>query len=470
MGVESQQPGLRSIFNVPRKLPRPVVRHSRRPEAAERGAPVAQKPKAGPRKVGAPATHDRPGKPSGDRNLAFPHRTFLEESVRIREASAMPDSSNPIDPFREARQKDGVLTCPFQGEALPMILRHSDVRAAAKDWQTFSSDAPFRVPIPSEEEVRTMRQLPIETNPPEHTEYRKIVEPFFQRSKTPGVIAQVEALIDAKLSAALNGESIEIVNDFALPIQSHALTYLLNVPETEAETYISWGIHVFKVDGVLAKTGSVLEEYLRAQFDKAEVNPGEDFFSALTKAEFRGRKLTREEMMGFGNLTFAGGRDTIIHSISSIIGYFGENPEALEFLREDPKRIVHAGEEFFRVFMPLTHIGRVCPAETDVLGVKVPPDGRVSLGWASANFDEAVFDKPEEIQLDRKPNPHISFGFGAHLCLGAPHARMIVRTLLQALVDRVDKIDIVGAKRHVEHEARYDRPNGYDSLTVKLGA
>ena len=77
--------------------------------------------------------------------------------------------SQTHDPFREARQKDGVLKCPFQGEMVPMILRHEDVRKAAKDWKTFSSDAPFRVPIPSEEAVRTMRQLPIETNPPEHT-------------------------------------------------------------------------------------------------------------------------------------------------------------------------------------------------------------------------------------------------------------------------------------------------------------
>ena len=76
-----------------------------------------------------------------------------------------------------------------------MILRHADVRAAARDWETYSSDAPFRVPIPSEEEFRTMRQLPIETNPPEHTEYRSIVEPFFQRSKSPEVVSQVEALI-----------------------------------------------------------------------------------------------------------------------------------------------------------------------------------------------------------------------------------------------------------------------------------
>ena len=380
----------------------------------------------------------------------------------------MADSSNLRDPFREARLKDGVLKCPFQGETLPMILRHADVREAAKDWKTFSSDAPFRVPIPSEEAVRSMRQLPIETNPPEHTEYRAIVEPFFQRAKQSEVIAKVEALIAELLAQALASESIEVVNDFALPVQSRALTYLLNMPEAEADTWIGWGVHVFKVTGGEFKKGNVLEDYLHAQLDRAEASPGEDLFSALVKARYRGRPLTREEMMGFGNLTFAGGRDTIIHSISNIMAYLGQNPAAFEYLRADPKRLVHAGEEFFRVFMPLTHIGRVCPVETDVHGVKVPPGGRVSLGWASANFDETVFDSPEEIRLDRKPNPHISFGFGTHLCLGAPHARLIVRSLLESLTERVAKIEVLVAKPHIEHEAEYERANGYDSLTVKL--
>ena len=349
-----------------------------------------------------------------------------------------------------------------------MILRHEDVRNAAKDWKTFSSDAPFRVPIPSEEEVRSMRQLPIETNPPEHTEYRAIVEPFFQRAKQPDVIAKVESLIAEKILAALGREAVEVVNEFALPVQSRALTYLLNMPESAADMWIGWGMHVFKVTGGTFKKGTTLEDYLHAQFDRAEANPGEDFFSALTKATYRGRLLTREEMMGFGNLTFAGGRDTIIHSISAIFAYFGENPDALEFLREDPKRIVHASEEFFRVFMPLTHIGRVCPVETDVHGATVPADGRVSLCWASANFDETVFDAPEEVRLDRKPNPHISFGFGAHLCLGAPHARLIVRSLLHALVDRVGRIAILDAKEHIEREASYERANGYEALTIAL--
>jgi cytochrome P450 len=376
--------------------------------------------------------------------------------------------NNPRDPFQAPRTETGVLKCPFHGETIPMILRHEDVRKAAKDWKIFSSDAPFRVPIPSEEGVRTMRQLPIETDPPDHTEYREIVEPFFKRAKDPAVIAQVEALIDGLLTAALARESIEVVREFALPLQSHALTYLLNVPEAEAKTWISWGIHVFHHGGDGKKKGAALEEYLHAQFDRAAAHPGDDFFSALVRAKFRGQPLDRDQMMGFGNLTFAGGRDTIIHTISSVLAHFAHHPEALEFLRQDPSRIVHASEEFFRVVTPLTHIGRVCPVETKVQGVTVKAGERISLNWASANQDETVFAAPGEVKLDRKPNPHVAFGFGPHVCLGAPHARLLLRTLLEKCVERVDRVTVLAAVEHVELEAVYRRVVGYDSLTVKL--
>jgi cytochrome P450 len=167
---------------------------------------------------------------------------------------------------------------------------------------------------------------------------------------------------------------------------------------------------------------------------------------------------------------FAGGRDTIIHTVSSVIGYFAGRPEALEFLRAAPERIVLASEEFFRVFMPLTHIGRVCPADTDVHGLTVTAGDRASLCWASANLDETVFDAADTIRLDRRPNPHVAFGFGAHLCLGAAHARTVVRTLLEVLCRRVAAIDLVSNRDRVEHTTAYDRQLGYDSLVVRFRA
>lgn len=374
----------------------------------------------------------------------------------------------PHDPFQEKRKASPIQTCDFQGETVPMILRHADLRAACKDWQTYSSDAPFRIPIPSEEDLRRVRQLPIESDPPEQTAWRKIVEPFFKRAKLPEVINSVEKLFDEMLDLAFESESIEIVRDFALPVQSRALTYLLDVPESEGDVWTSWGIHVFKDGEDEEQKGMVLENYLQEKFDAAEKNPGDDFFSALTKATFQERPLTRDEMTGFANLAFAGGRDTVIHTIASIFSYFAENPEALESLKGEPKRIVAASEEFFRVATPLTHIGRVCPVTTDVHGFEVAPKGRVSLCWSSANNDETVFDSPEEIRLDRKPNPHVAFGFGAHLCLGAPHARLLVRTLIKKLSERVGSMEIIEREEKVETEQTYERSVGFEKLVLSL--
>ena len=378
-----------------------------------------------------------------------------------------PFGHKPSDPFKAKREAAPVARYEFQGEQIPMILRHAEVRQAAKDWKTYSSDAPFRVPIPSEEEARSMRQLPIETDPPVHGEYRAIAEPYFQRPKLPEMVAKVEALIDELLRAALARETTEIVHGFALPIQARALTYLLDTDEREADTWIGWGVHVFRVRGGLKK-GVELEDYLTRKFDAVSQAPGRCFFSALTQARFQGRPLTREEMMGFANLAFAGGRDTVIHTIACALGHLAANPEALAYLREDPKRIVHASEEFFRFFMPLTHIGRVCPVATSVHGEQVPAGGRVSLGWASANRDESVFPEADVFKIDRKPNPHLSFGFGEHLCLGAPHARLLLRTLLQKCVELVDGMEIVSAEERTETEHSYERKLGYESLVLRF--
>ncbi len=374
------------------------------------------------------------------------------------------------DPFQEARAKCPVFSGRFQaGEIIPMILRLKDVRQAAKDHEKYSSDAPRRVPIPSEEDVRTVRQYPLEVDPPVHAEYRKLVEPFFLRPRQPEVLEKIHNLLDGLITQALEADKTEAVKEFAIPMQSHALTYLLNVDEKEADLWISWGIHVFK-DGDGKSKGPFMENYSREMFEAAEENPGDDFFSALNQAEFQGRKLTMDEKLGYANIAFAGGRDTIIHTATRIISYFADYPEDLERIRENPKLVNTAAEEFFRLFIPLTHIGRVCPVKTDVHGVEVEAGGRISLCWSSANRDPEVFEDPNTTKIDRKPNPHIAFGFGIHSCLGAHHARAIMRGLITKLSERVERIHKHETQELIEEEADYTRKVGYEKLFVTFDA
>ena len=371
------------------------------------------------------------------------------------------------DPFREARERDGVLVNNFQGNEVPMVLRHSEVRAAAKDWQTLSSDAPMRVPIPSEEEVRTVRQLPLEVDPPAQSDYREIAEPFFARAKLPEVIASMETLVAELLDDALTRDVVEIVREFAIPLQSRALAILTNLPDEEARIWIGWGTHVFR-EGDGTSKGAALETYINQLLDDGMRVPSDSFFSALTRATFQGRPLTREEMMGFCSIMFAGGRDTVINSVSGVIAHLGVTPADFAWLREDQRRIVNASEEFFRVISPVTHLARVATTEIRMPGKHVHPGDLVALCFASANYDANVFDCPEETRLDRKPNPHVAFGFGPHLCLGAAHARLVVRTLLKGLCERVRGIEIIEAREKLEKETSYQRSLAYDRLHVRL--
>lgn len=373
-----------------------------------------------------------------------------------------------LDPFAAPRRAQGVVQVDFNGERIPMILGHREVRRAARDWETFSSDAPCRVPIPDETNVRSVRQLPIEADPPLHKAARDLLKPFFMRPANPEYVAQIDALVGRLIAPLLDAPEVEIVRGFALPLQSLALTHLLGMPEAAAEEWIGWGVHVFHDGDDSGEKGSVLDRYIRGQIAAACSDPGDDLFGAMTRMELNGRPLTTDEMVGIANLTFAGGRDTVITAVSSIIAYFAGNRPALEWLCKEPKRIAFAVEEFVRVTSPLTHIGRVCPQPTTVGPHHVAADARVSLCWASANFDETVFDAPEEIRLDRMPNPHLGFGSGHHNCLGAAQARAILRSLIGQLGERTSTITILDQERGEERFGDIRREVGFRLLRVNM--
>ena len=373
----------------------------------------------------------------------------------------------PIDPFARAREDDGILVAEFGGETIPMILRHADVRRAARDWGTFSSDAPMRVPIPSEEGVRQVRQLPIEADPPLHTRFRKLLNPLFLRPLAADYQARIDALIGGLIDGWVAAGPIEIVRDFALPLQSRALAMLLGMPDAAAEEWIGWGTHVFHDGDDSSAKGQVLDDYIRRALNEARARDGDDLFVFLNRAEIDGRRLTEDEKVGIANLTFAGGRDTVINAVSRIIAHFAAHRDNLDAAAADARSLAHAVEEFVRFISPLTHIGRVCPVETDVHGHRVAAGARVSLGWAAANHDPAVFDDPGSLRLDRSPNPHLGFGSGIHTCLGAAQARTILRSLIRQLAARTATITVIEEHRHHEEHAHYRRWVGHDRLVAR---
>ena len=370
----------------------------------------------------------------------------------------MPDHQ---DSFGNARENSAIQVTEFNGEKIPFVLRLKELRKTARNWEDFSSDHPFQVVPHSEAELRSMRQIPIEMDPPEHTDFRALVEPFFKRPMQRKYIEDMGKLITSMIEDMIGVGEVDAVNQFALPLQCRALARLLKVPDSEADKWMEWGMHA------LTK-GSGLEDYTAEQFARAEQQPGDDFFSMLNQAVLNGEKLTFDEKQGIANVTFAGGKDTVINVVSSIIVYFAEHPEALIFLGEDERHILTACEEFVRYVSPLTAITRTCPHAAQVSGHDIPAGGRVGLCWPSANRDESVFKEPNKVVLDRMPNPHIGFGFGIHNCLGAPQARLIIRSLLRALCEQVKSIELISFEPRIEKEESYTRQVGYDRVVVKI--
>ena len=375
------------------------------------------------------------------------------------------------DPFEQVRLTKGYGEMNDQNDPVKMLLRHKDVRKTAHNYKTFTSAAiPGRIVVPSEVNIRETRQIPFEMDPPVHGAYRAVVEPWFKRPLQPDYVEKLTAQISALVEETLDNDRVEVISEFALVLQSRALTLLLNAPFEEAETWISWGTHVFRsedtaLDGDKAK---ILYDYIDQQIDKALENPGVDFYSVLLASEVEGKKLTKEEVKGVMVLTFAGGRDTIINAVTNAVAYLSEHQEVLERFRKEPEIIGKAVEEMIRYFSPLTQMGRVVTEDTHVCEHAVKADTRVSLCWASANRDASVFENPNEIVIDRKINPHVGFGFSHHNCLGATHARQIMKVLLSTLAQKVENIELFDYKENIEDLDEFKRKVGYDYINAKF--
>lgn len=380
-------------------------------------------------------------------------------------------NSKISDPFENARIEKGYGKMDDQNDPVTMALRHKDVRRCAYNHKTFQSGAePGRIVIPSEVNIRDIRQIPFEVDPPKHGAYRAVVEQWFKRPLEANYERGLKCIIDGVVDEALAKDSVEAVKEFSLVLQSRALTLLFNVPFSESETWISWGTHVFRSEETDLDAGKaqVLYDYIDKKIEESRLTPGEDFYSKLLAAEVDGKKLTNEEIKGVVVLTFSGGRDTIINAVTNSIAYFAENPKSLERLKKEPELINFAIEELVRYFSPLTQMGRVATEDSQVCEHAVKADSKISLNWASANRDETVFDNANEVVLDRKMNPHVAFGFGTHNCLGATHARQILKVLIHTLIDKVNSIEIIDAKENIETLGEFKRKVGFNSINIKF--
>jgi cytochrome P450 len=322
------------------------------------------------------------------------------------------------------------------------LYEHTDVRAAAKDWALFSSD------LQGDVDWRSYRQLPLEVDPPRHTLYREIIEPFFEKPRIASLEPELRQIARTAAHVLVTDSRVEAVSQLAIPMVAASACLAFGRPQDSAES-MDWGVYAIDIRSDGVRDGSGLERYLDRVLKEAHQDPGDDIFSAIARAQIEGRRLTPLEQRGLGNLIVAAGRDTVILLICGLLWHLAGNTPDRQSLRDKPEMIQLAVEEMLRYLSPLPRMERRVTAPIEASWGQAAAGDIVVLGFLRANHDPTVFDWHDSIDLQRRPNPHLAFGSGPHTCIGLHLARLQARVFLEEFL-------ATGVDWHMEEDSAID--------------
>lgn len=357
--------------------------------------------------------------------------------------------ADPYPIYAEMRERCPVLRSDRYG-GYWILSRYDDVRRGLLDWETFSSATPGTTTIPISVR-RAFNEIPLEVDPPDHTRYRAIVNPWFSKTTVEKLEPQIRRIATELIDAFADDEECDLVQQFALPLVGRSLAVFLHLPESEAEQWIEWMEGIFH--GRLSDPARAdhcsreLIEYLDEIAADRRRHPRDDYFSLLATATFDGRPLTDLEIRGYTVVTFTAGHETTVNGIGNSLWYLSEHPEDRARLIAEPRLLPGAIEEFLRFMSPIQMLGRNATRDVELHGQLIHQSDLVALSYGSANRDERVFEPADRCVIDRHPNRHLAFGTGPHACLGAHLARLEMRVALQEMLRRFPDHRVAEAER-----------------------
>lgn len=316
----------------------------------------------------------------------------------------------------------------------------------------------------------------LDSEPPKHTRLRSLVGKAFSRSRIESLRPEVERIANNLLDEAedklsSNG-NFDLIADYAEPLPVKVIAALLGFPDRDEHLLRPWSQSIVKMYEVSPSLEAQEEakqaahefaEYVRALMMERKTSTGADLISELAVVEEAGEKLNAQELIATCVLLLNAGHEASVNGFGNGMVASFERPDQLELLRKDPRGIADTAiEEFLRFDAPLHLFERTATADTEIGGVLVKEGQKIASLLGSANRDETIFDRADELDLTREHNPHIGFGAGIHFCLGAPLSRIEMSASLPLLFERFPNLKLVATpKRRPTFVLR-----GYESIPV----
>lgn len=341
------------------------------------------------------------------------------------------------------------------------MLDSEDIFAAEQDPSTFSVAPSMLLPAFGTD----VPLIPIDIDPPEHTDYRKILLPLF----TPKMIAKLDAGMHKTAKELATEVASQEVADasalFARPMPTIVFSRLAGFPEKDWPKFDQWVDDIIYERTVDPERSWAAGREVMAYFDdllksRDTVEHEDDLIAQLTDAEVAGRKLNHDELLSYCFLLFLAGLDTTAWAIRSSLWYLAQHPDQQQELREDPDKIPLACEEFLRTLSPVQAMARTCLKDVEVSGQQLKKGDRVVLVFGAGNRDPEVYDEPDEIILDRENNRHLAFGGGIHRCLGSNLGRQELIVALEEFLAAVPSFSLANPE---------EQWHGVGPLTLRIG-
>ncbi|MGK9165218.1 cytochrome P450 [Inquilinus limosus] len=336
---------------------------------------------------------------------------------------------------RQAHERCPVFRSDSHG-GFYVVTRYDDIMEVACNPAIFSSRRGFEIP-----EARAPMLIPLHCDPPEVTEYRRLLHPYLTASAVEGLREDLRTIVMQRIEDRLGQGRLDVIPDLALPASaSMALKIIGFDPELWDEYAMAYHNHIFRLvppdlsfHQIYRLSLRIIEDIRRFR----EAPAAGTLLSDLLTKKFRGRPLTDGELTAIVSALIVGGTETVQATIGMMLVYLDENPEQRQRLIENPGLIPNAVEELLRVLATQPGMARTVTKDYVLGGVPLSKGDKVLLLWAAANFDADKFPSPFEVDFCRPSNSHLTFGAGSHKCIGLHLARMELAVCLEVILQRI---------------------------------